>query len=494
MPSSAFSGGTGMDADQIRQLRPELSRFLKRFDDCFARTDTRAHLPVYVCGQLSNLPDKSVEPIAVEAGVAPRTLQEFLSQLRWDHDRMRDRLQQIVASEHAGKHAVAIIDETSFVKKGNKTPGVQRQWCGTVGKKENCIVTVHLGYACADFHCLLDGELYLPESWANDPERCREAGIPETMTYRPKWQIALELYDRSRANGVEFEWLTFDEGYGGKPGFLRGLSERKQLFVAEVPRNFTGWLKPPRIVTRTFHRHGRGRGRAVPRLASGSQRARRVDELLKDPRLLDQPWQRWRVKDGTKGPMVWECKHVLLYPKDENGLPGQPLHLIVARDVLNPNELKFFVSNAPPQTPLDTMLLVAFSRWRVERCFEDQKGEVGLDHYEGSRYIGLKRHLAISAVSYLFLARMCQEWAGEKSTADSLPNTRSTGGFDPKLVARPTGFAAIDRTDVGEAPEEATKECPGRAGPRQENKAAVTTNGHTTYSIATLPMEANVAL
>lgn len=389
---------------------------------------------------------------------------------------------------------MGIIDETSFVKKGDKTPGVQRQWCGTVGKKENCTVTVHLGYASGDFHCLLDGELFLPESWADDRERCREAGIPETMIYRPKWEIALELYDRARTNGVEFAWLTFDEGYGGKPEFLRNFSRRQQRFVGEVPRSFTGWLEAPRVVTRPYHRHRRGRGRSVPRLASGSRRAQRVDAMLKAPALRDQLWQRYRVKDGTKGPMLWECKHVLFYPKDENGLPGQPLHLIVARNVLDPDEVKFFVSNAPPETALDTMLLVAFSRWRIERCFEDQKGEVGLDHYEGRRYLGLKRHLIISAVSYLFLARMREEWVGGKSTANGLPDTHRHGSLDPELVARPTHNAGTDRTHGDEDPEDATKECPGRAEPRADNPAAFTTNGHKTYAGAALSVETDLAL
>ena len=154
---------------------------------------------------------------AQAAGVPVRTLQEFLSQHRWQEDLSRDRLQQIVAEEHAHPHSVGIIDETSFVKRGSKTPGVQRQYLGTVGKQENGIVSVHLAYAADDFHCLLDGELFLPESWANDPVRCREAKIPETIAYRPKTEIALELYDRARANGIQFAWLTFDEWYGGKP-------------------------------------------------------------------------------------------------------------------------------------------------------------------------------------------------------------------------------------------------------------------------------------
>lgn len=423
-----------MDAQQIRRLEPELHRFLDQFSDCFTRKDTRAHLGTYVRGQLSDLAEKSVEPIALEAGVAPRTLQEFLSQLKWDENLMRDRLYQIVVTEHAGPPTIGIIDETSDPKKGDKTPGVQKQWCGRLGKTENCMVTVHLGFAIGDFHCLLDGDLYLPESWDGDRNRCREAGIPDDLVYRPKWKIALELYDRAVANNIRFDWLTFDEGYGSKPEFLRALSSRNQWYVAEVPRSFTGWLDRPRVVNRPYRRNGRGRGRKVPRLASGSRPVQRVDEMLDDPRLRDQPWQRFRVKDGEKGPMVWECKHIMITFKDADGLPGEMLHLVVARNVLEPEETKFFVSNAPPETRVETLLLVAFSRWRVERCFEDDKSEIGLDQYEGRRYLGLKRHLILSAVSYLFLARVRREWAEKKSRADSLPAPHGDGGLGAVLV------------------------------------------------------------
>ncbi len=257
-----------MDVQQIRKLTPRLRQFLKRFDDCFPRKDTHAHLPAYLSGQLSDIPQQSVESIALNAGVPPRTLQEFLSQPCWDQDRLRDTLQVIIRDEHAGPNSIGIFDETSDVKKGDKTPGVQRQYCGAVGKRENRVVTVHLGYARDGFPCLLDGELYLPEGWSRDRDRCRAAGIPDNLVYRPKWQIALELDDRAVANGLHFDWLTFDEGYGGKPGLLRPLSGRNQRFVAEVPRNFTGWIKPPRVITRPFRKKGR-RARKTPRLASG---------------------------------------------------------------------------------------------------------------------------------------------------------------------------------------------------------------------------------
>ena len=483
-----------MDVQQMRSLKSKLKKFLKRFDDCFPRKDTRAHLPVYVSGQLSDIPEKSVEPIAINAGVPPRTLQEFLSQHHWEEDRARDTVQHVVRDEHAGPHSIAVIDETSDVKKGDKTPGVQRQWCGAVGKKENCIVTVHLAYARDGFHALLDGELYLPKSWSDDRDRCREAGIPDDMVYRPKWKIALELYDRATGNGLHFDWMTFDEGYGSKPEFLRELTARNQRFVGEVPRNFMGWVKAPRVVTRAFHKHGRGRGRKTPRLASGSPPSRRVDAMLEADGFRNQPWVKWRVKDGHKGPMIWEVKHLMFCPVGADGLPGEPLHLIVARDVLNPAELKFFVSNAPAGTSVQTMLLVAFSRWRVERCFEDQKSEIGLDQYEGRRYQGLKRHLILSCVSYLFLSRVRQEFGGEKPGVDGVPGAHGGRGAVPVLVVEREALdeaAGADRVEDQAGP---TPQHRGAEVPYQEDTAEVTCTGHQTHGTAPVPMGLNLAL
>jgi SRSO17 transposase len=424
-----------MDADEIRKLKPKLARYLAGFDDCFSRPETREHFSTYIEGQLSDLGEKSCEPIAVAAGIPPRNLQEFLGAYKWDEDRARDRLQELVVREDAGPNAVGIIDETSDVKQGDKTPGVQRQWCGTVGKKENCIVTVHLAYATGDFHCLLDGDLFLPESWSEDRDRCRAAGIPDDVVYRPKWKIALELYDRARDNGVVFDWLTFDEGYGGKPEFLREVEARRQLFVGEVPKTSTGWIHAPQVTERPFRR-GRGRGRKTPRLRSGSRPAISVENMLKySPELRDQPWLRYRVKDGEKGPMVWEVKHTMITVKDEKGLPGMRLHLVVARNVMKPKEIKFFLSNAAEETPVQTLLLVAFSRWRVERCFEDQKQEVGLDQWEGRRWLGLKRHLILTSVSYLFLARVRKDLRGKKSGPHGVPGACCGCGAGAELVA-----------------------------------------------------------
>lgn len=435
-----------MDADRIRGLKSMLTDDLKRFDGCFDRRDTRTYLPVYVHGQLSELPEKSCEPIALAAGIPPRNLQEFLAHYKWDEDRVRQRLQRMVVEEHGGPHRIAVVDETSDVKKGTKTPGVKRQWCGTRGKTENCMVTVHLGYAQGDFHCLLDGDLFLPEDWAADRARCREAGIPDEVGYRPKWRIALDLYDRACANGLAFDWLVCDEGYGGKPEFLRQLHARGQVFVAEVPTSFTAWTHAPQVTARPYRR-ARGRGRKTPRLKSGSPSPIDVRSMLeRSPALRDRPWVKYHVKDGQKGPLVWEVKHAPITVKDENGLPGMRLHLIVARNALHRDEIKYFVSDAPPETDVQTLLLVAFSRWRVERCFEDQKREVGLDQWEGRRWLSLQRHLILTCISYLFLARTRERLRGEKPGADRLPSPSGRRCAGPQLVADGSGLDRAART------------------------------------------------
>jgi SRSO17 transposase len=413
-----------MDVNDLERLEVHLEAYLARFDDCFMRCDTRAHLTTYVRGQLSDLDAKSVEPIALQAGTPVRTLQEFLAQHRWDEDALRLRMLTIVRDEHITKNTVGIIDETSDVKKGDKTPGVQRQWCGKVGKTENCMVTVHLSAATEDFHCMVDGELFLPESWSDDRVRCSAAGIPDEMVYRPKWQIALELIDRSGDSGITYPWITADEGYGGKPGFLEALEQRHQKFVLEVPRTFSVWEKSPETTEKPYRKGGRGRGRKTPRVKSGQSEPRSVETVFWHGEAMKaKRWKQYRVKDGDKGPIIWEAKRVRVTLKGSDGLPGMALWLVVARNVLD-GELKFFLSNASDQTSMAMLLQVAFQRWRVERCFEDQKQEVGLDCYEGRRYLGLKRHLIITAISYLFLSRECDQERKKKSGVDNSADPR----------------------------------------------------------------------
>ena len=484
-----------MDVAEIRGLKSKLLKYLKDYRDCFGRSDTRGHLTTYVNGQLSTLDRKSVEPIALAAGVAPRTLQQFLNSLEWNQEQLIDILQWRVARDHTSERSIGLIDETSCAKKGDKTPGVQRQWCGATGKKDNCVTTVHLGYAVDDFHCLLDSELFLPESWAEDRPRCRAAHIPDDLAYRPKWQIALELLDRARANGVSFRYLTFDEWYGGKPEFLRQLDARQQTYVAEVPRTFTGWLSTPYVTDRPYRRGSRGRGRAVPRLGAGSAAAHSVEHHLNwTPALKDQAWTRFRIKDTQKGPMVWEVKHVQLVPKDEKGLPATALHLVVARNACDPQQVKFFLSNASPETPVTELLLVAFSRWRVERCFEDQKTELGFDHFEGRSYVGLMRHQAITAVSHLFLSEVRQQLRGEKSGVNRLPDPHRGGSAGAVMGARANRHPTASRSRCKRNSIQAKTECPIASLTYQSHTQKTRRIGHPTDRSAPLRLEHKLAL
>lgn len=505
-----------MDAQTILQLKPALTRFLRQFDDCFARSQTRGHLATYVQGQLGNLPRKSVEPIADAAGTPPRTLQEFLSLSRWDQAMMRDRLQQYVARRHHHDQAVGIIDETSFLKKGNKTACVQRQHCGAAGKTDNCVVSVHLGYATPPqgtrpaFHTLLDGELYLPEkTWHQDRVRCAQAAVPEEVVYRTKHAIALEQVHRAMANGLRFAWMTFDEFYGRSTAFLRALDACGQNYVAEVPVDFHVWTRRPEVLHR---RHGReleasasvGRPRKYPRLKVKDNPTARVDEALRhSPRLHDRPWVRYHIKDGGKGPMVWEIKHLPVYLKDEHGLPasgGRPFHLIAARNVLNPDPIKYFISNAPETTDVQTMLLVAFSRWAIERMFEDSKMELGMDHFEVRKFGSISRHLLLSCVSHLFLAEFRWMQAtgdsgrrGEKG-ADGQPDRHGLEHPGRGVVRRRSLLPAAGRGDQRATGRNATAQRQGRQKPSQANNPAITRVGHHPQYPDTMSMETNVAL
>jgi SRSO17 transposase len=452
-----------MDVAQIRRLGPLLDRFLAHFHDCFSRQPTRQHLAAYVQGLLSDLPRKSAEPIALDRDIPVRTLQEFLAAHRWDHDLMRDRLQQRVASGHACEHSVGVVDDTGCPKKGDKTPGVQRQYCGASGKIDNCVVTVHLGYAALDFHCLLDSDLYLPESWAADRPRCRAAGIPDTLDYRPKWRIALELYDRAIHSGVRFTWLTFDADYGAKPGFLRGLQQRQQRYVAEVPCTFRGWLKLPRLTSRGW----RGRPACT------------AESLLKHSQALaEQPWVAYRVKEGTKGPMVWEVKHVRLYPQNEDGEPGLPVHLVIARNALDKGEVKYFVSNAPARTPVQKLLLVAFTRWHVERCFQDEKTELGFDHFEGRSYVGMLRHQRLVALTHLFCVEACERWRGEKSGADGVPGADGVECVGIVVGADAGSADGVAGEGEPDHPEGAAAQCRVATVPHAANTAKAAGSRH----------------
>jgi SRSO17 transposase len=416
-----------MTERQLRALGPALATFLGRYLFCCAYTQTFAHLVTYVRGLLSELPRKSVEPIALHAGTPVRTLQEFLRDHDWDADQVRDLRQQEVAQQLSampddGLGVVGLIDETSAVKQGTKTPGVQRQYLGCVGKVDNGIVTVHLGVCKGRYKTLLDGDLFLPESWSDDRSRCREAGIPKDVVYRPKWQIALEQLDRATAHGLALDWLTFDEEYGKRPGFVAGLDQRKQRFLGEVPRNFSCLA-----ATRSGRRPDEAtKGRATEEVVHVSSAFR------------GQSWQVLRLARETLQDQVWRVKAARVWLHSADGWSAGTYWLIWASNDATGEE-KFFLSNAPADLPVALLVRVAFRRACVEYCFRVCKSELGFTHFEGRNYQALQRHLSLCLLALGFVADHTERLRGEKPGGNGGAGVPGAAGTVPGLAAAAAG-------------------------------------------------------
>jgi SRSO17 transposase len=374
-----------MTDQEFQGLGPAFSDFLAGFRDCCPQKQTRTNFDNYCRGLLSDLPRKSAEPIALACGCAARTLQVFLADRPWDHDAVLARLQRQLAAHAAalpddGVGTIGVIDETSCRKWGDQTPGVQRQYLGCVGKVDNGIVTVHVGMARGTFQALLDADLFLPKSWSEDRERCRDAGIPDDVVYRPKWRIAFDQLHRLHDAGQRFDWLTFDEYYGRSVPFLKLLNVVGQRFVGEVPVNFAAKLR-------------------------GSTRSRRIKTLLSPAPAQAGP--RFTFQRKTAADTVWRAV-------ERHAEVGGQTHRLVAAICESTAEVKYFVSNDLAAS-LATILAVAFRRATIEHGFRLAKQEAGLMHFEGRHYGALQRHLILSLLVVGFVAVQTERLRGEKS-------------------------------------------------------------------------------
>jgi SRSO17 transposase len=416
-----------MTDEELDGLGSALDEFLQPYLFCCGYTQTFAHLHTYCRGLLSDLQRKTVEPIALASGCAVRTLQEFLRDHAWDYAQVRARLQRHVAGHLAGVPDdglgnVGLIDETSALKSGDRTPGVQRQYLGCVGKIDNGIVTVHLGVCKGRYKTLLDAELFLPEEWSKDRDRCRAAGIPEAMRHRPKWQIALEELDRATSNHVPLDWLVFDEEYGKAPEFIGGLDERKQRFVGEVPKSLSCLA-----------------ANAAPRRPVATVKGRRAEEVVREsPAFGKQPWLKVTLSRQTVGPQVWEVKAAQVWQVQDGAWSSRTYWLIWARNVATGEE-KYFLSNAAANAKLRTLVRVAFCRWNVEHCFRLGKSELGFTHYEGRNYRGLMRHQTLCLLMLTFVAEHTERLRGEKSGGDDGAGVQRPESAEPGVAGEPTG-------------------------------------------------------
>jgi SRSO17 transposase len=414
-----------MTPEQIQDLEPAFADYLQQFSECCGCPATFHLLQVYCRGLLSDLPRKTAEPLALASGTAVRTLQEFLKDHVWYRSLARDTLIEHVASlleqlpdDDLG--TVGIVDETGIVKKGTKTPGVQRQWCGEVGKKENCIVTVHLGVAKGRFKTLIDADLFLPLSWDQDRDRCQEASIPDHVVYHPKWQIAARQVLRAQALGIDLDWLTFDENYGSKPGFLRELDRQQLAYVGEVPKSFSCFTSPPQPG------------------ASGH----RADDLVRHSSVFhSQAWQHFALTRRTLGEQGWQAKSAPIWLRDAGEVLGGVHWLIWAQNERTGEE-KYFIGGGAEEASLERRLRVGFQRWNVEHGLRTSKSEVGLRHFEGRSYVGLMRHMQLCLLTLTFAAGRAADLRGEKSGGDDRAGVPGAE-LDQRRVA---GNAAADHS------------------------------------------------
>jgi SRSO17 transposase len=414
-----------MTPAQIEALGPAFADYLQQFLFCCGYTQTFDLFGLYCHGLLSDLKRKTCEPLALYAGVAVRTVQEFLKDHVWSFVQVRDLLQEHVAGtlldlpgDDLG--TVGIVDETGTVKKGTHTPGVRRQWCGEVGKQENCVVTVHLAVTRGHYKTLVDADLFLPESWDQDRDRCRAAGIPDDLVYRPKWQLALGQIDRAGGRGIVLEWLTFDEGYGAKPGFLHGLDGRGRRYVGEVPKSFRCRTRRPRR----------------------QQAGHRADQVVRhSPVFQQQRWRRFRLHHQTTGDSTWAAKAAQVWV---SGCAERTHWLVWARNLATGEE-KYFVSNAPAGASLARLLRVGFGRWNVEHGIRLSKGEVGFRDFQGRSYVGLMRHLILCLVTLTFAAGQAARLREKKSGGDG---GAGVPGVEPTMRGLAGGVAGDESVTV----------------------------------------------
>ena len=384
-----------LSAESVTRWASQLDALHERIAPHFARPEPRRRARAYLQTLLAGAERRNGWQLAEAAGEAtPYGMQRLIASASWDADAVRDDLRAYVV-EHLGDPAgVLVIDETGFLKKGDKSAGVQRQYSGTAGRIENCQVGVFLAYATRRGHAFIDRELYLPQDWCDDRARCREAGIPDAVAFRTKPQLARAMLERALEAGVPAAWVTGDEIYGGDRRLRMWLEQRGQPFVLAVKCSEPLSYPPD----------------AEGRLPRWQPHAEEIAATL--------PADAWSVLSagaGAKGPRAyrWAWTDLLRI-----GWPGWR-HALLVREGLTPNargehERAYYVVFAPRAAPLEEVGRVAGRRWAIEQGFEAAKQEVGLDEYEVRQYDGWYRYITLALFAHAFLAVVRAEAAPRK--------------------------------------------------------------------------------
>ncbi|MFZ5769139.1 MAG: IS701 family transposase [Bacillota bacterium] len=393
---------SGVTKEAVQQLGQKLAEFHRYFAPAFHRSEQRENGLVYLKGLLSDLQAKSAEPIALRyvgpSGV--RNLQHFLGRSVWEEEQLLALYQSRLARLIAAEDGVVSVDSCEFPKKGKESVGVARQYCGRLGKVENCQSGVFVGYTSKKGYGLLDAQLYLPEPWfepqyAPRREACQ---LPEDLTFQTKPRLALRLLERLRAQGLfAAGWIACDATFGNDSAFRDALAA-DGLYFAQVRANTPVWLEAPSVQVPVYS----GRGRPPQKLRP-LEPSCTVADVAADPQTS---WQELTLAEGAKGPIVAQVARRRVV-EARKGLPHQPLWLFMRRE--RSGELKFAFSNAPPQTPLEEMIRVSTMRWPLEQLFQEGKGQLGMDHYETRSWPAWHRHMLYVFLAMLFLLELrCQ--------------------------------------------------------------------------------------
>jgi SRSO17 transposase len=403
-----------MDETDIAALLPALEAFHARFARFFVRTEGRAMGRRYLVGLASAVERKNVENIAEAVGAPPRKLQEFVSDSPWDDEGCVGELQRFVGERLGSPCGVLVIDDTGFPKKGVHSAGVGRQYSGTLGRVDNCQVGVFLGYASAHGHTLVDRRLYLHAGWLADPAKraSPRAAVPADVGFRTKLELAAEMLAAAAERAaLPFGWVTADAAYGESHDLRRLVEEQGRWYCFEVRSDAEAWTADP--AWRVPQRSGRaGRPPIRARATPDAPPARRVADIVAG--LPADAWVRLRVTEGAKGPREYEFARLRVLEKRHRE-PGSEAWLLARRPVgADPSTpVKHYLSNAPATVALAELAEVGCLRWTIEEDFELAKGEVGLDHYELTRYRGWYHHITLSLMALAFLKAMQAEWGGK---------------------------------------------------------------------------------
>ena len=400
-----------MDAANFERIYDSFQEFHAFFAASFGRKQWRERSRNYLQALLVQAGERrNAENLSESVGVSARVLQRFLTEARWDDDAVMGRLQEYLAPRLAHPEAVWVFDGSDFPKQGRKSAGVARQYCGRLGKVANCQAGMFLAYVSPLGRALVDKRLYLPENWTSDDARCRAAGVPEERRgYRSKTELALEMLARAlERDQLRAKWVAGDDAFGMSPSFREGLAALGMWYVLDVPGGTTLWPLEPAWTSPGSQGSGRPR---KPRLRDGQRRTMEQ----RSGELPDKAWREITVAQGSQGPRsyMFSARRVRVTKRRK---PGEEAWTIWRRN-LDGSEPRYYLSNAPEDTPLDTLAYVGGSRWRIETEFETEKSDVGLDEYETRTWAGWHHHIAMCLLGGAFLLGLQQDW-GEKDAPD----------------------------------------------------------------------------